>query len=58
MLHLSVPNDVTALTFRYVSEIGWDDAQYHEVDRYLKWLCYANFCAFHSTLKFSMIDQV
>ena len=38
--------------FSYESEIWWDDPQYHEADRYLKWLCYANFCAFHRTLKF------
>ena len=25
--------------FSYGSEIGWDDAQYHEADRYLKWFC-------------------
>ena len=41
--------------FSYGSEIEWDDAQYHEADRCLKWLCYANFCAIHRTLKFSMI---
>ena len=38
--------------FSYGSEIGWNDAQYHEADRYLKWLCYANFCAFHRNLKY------
>ena len=43
--------------FSYGSEIGWDDAQYHEADRYLKWLCYANFCAFHRTLKCSKIGM-
>ena len=41
--------------FRYQPKIWWDDAQYHEADCYLKWPCSANFCAFHGTLKFSMI---
>ena len=43
--------------FSYGSEIGWDYAQYHEADRYLKWLCYANFCVFHRTLKFSKVGM-
>ena len=55
-IHLSVPNDVTALTLQWFQLWVWNcvgDAEYHEADRYLKWLCYANFCAFHRTLKFS-----
>ena len=28
-------------------EIGWDDAQYHEADHYLRWSCSANLYAFH-----------
>ena len=43
--------------FSYGYEIGRDDAQYHEADRYFKWLCYANFCAFHIILKFSKIGM-
>ena len=43
--------------FSYGSEIGRDDAQYHEADRYLKWLCYANICAVHRTLKCSEIGM-
>ena len=47
-----------------ISDIGlifwWVDAQYHEADCYLKWLCLANICLFHVTWKLSMIglDQV
>ena len=41
--------------FRYQPEIWRDDAQYHGADRYLKWLCSANFCAFHGKSKFSML---
>ena len=40
---------VTALTFSYRPEIWWDDAQYNQADRYIKWLCLANFCAFLRT---------
>ena len=31
------------LTFSYQPDIWWDDAQYHEADRYLKCPCSANF---------------
>ena len=41
--------------FSYWPEIWWNDAQYHRVDRYLKWPCLANFYTFHGTLKFMMI---
>ena len=46
------------LPFKVLSfqpEISLDDAEYHEADRYLKWPCSANFCAFHGTFKFSMM---
>ena len=61
-VHLSVPNDVTALTllgFRwYQPEIWWDDAQQHEAYCYLKWPCPANFCAFRGTFSMIGVDQV
>ena len=46
--------------FRYQHQILWGDVQYHGADQFKKWPCSANFCAFHGTLKFSMIglDQV
>ena len=40
--------------FSYWPEIWWNDAQYHRVDRYIKWPCLPNLCAFHGTLKFTM----
>ena len=36
----------------YGPEIWWDDAQYHEADRNVKWSCSDNFCALDGTLKF------
>ena len=50
-VHLSFPIDVTSHSLRiWVMGLPWR----------FKWLCSANFCAFHRTLKFSMIglDQV
>ena len=38
--------------FNYWPDIWWDDAQQHETDCYLKWLCSAIFCALNWTLKF------
>ena len=47
-------DDVTALTLLefQLCEMWWDDTQYDEADRYLKWPCSGNFCMFHGTLKF------
>ena len=43
------------MDFRYPPEIWWGDAQYNEADCCVKQSCWANCCAFHGTLKFSMI---
>ena len=44
---------MTLLVFknsRCQPEIWWTNAYYHEADQYIKWLCWANFYAFHGTL--------
>ena len=55
-----VPKDVTALNFkgyfRDLPEIHYCEAQYHDADCYSKWPCSVDFCAFHRTLKLSMIS--
>ena len=43
--------------FRYWPEISGDYALYDEADCYVKWLCSANFCVLHGTLKFSMMHD-
>ena len=45
------------MDFSYGSEIGWDDAPYHEADRYLKWLCYAIFLCVSQNFEISKIGM-